>query len=252
MGKVLVIGDTCIDEYIYCKCERLCPDAPVPVAVPQDSITSMGMASNVLENIRALGVEADILTNKKIITKTRYVDIDTNQMLVRVDKGEEIGGEEDQMNWELYCPGKYYAIIISDYNKGYIDEIEIEEICKQNTPVFIDTKKRIGEYCQYSTCIKINYKEYMLSIDTLGFWSKNKLIITKDKDGCTYRGKNYPVPPVDIKDKTGAGDTFMAGLVARWIECQNIEDSIKIANLCATQVVQKRGVAVVNLKELKL
>ena len=29
--KVLLIGDTCIDEYIYGICERLNPEAPVPI-----------------------------------------------------------------------------------------------------------------------------------------------------------------------------------------------------------------------------
>ncbi len=26
--KILVIGDGCIDEFVYGKCTRLCPDAP--------------------------------------------------------------------------------------------------------------------------------------------------------------------------------------------------------------------------------
>ena len=31
MDKVLVIGDSCLDEYIYCIASRFCPDAPVPI-----------------------------------------------------------------------------------------------------------------------------------------------------------------------------------------------------------------------------
>jgi ADP-heptose synthase, bifunctional sugar kinase/adenylyltransferase len=32
--KVLVVGDTCSDVYLYGECKRMCPDAPVPVFVP--------------------------------------------------------------------------------------------------------------------------------------------------------------------------------------------------------------------------
>ena len=29
--KVLLIGDSCTDEYVYGSCERLNPEAPVPI-----------------------------------------------------------------------------------------------------------------------------------------------------------------------------------------------------------------------------
>ena len=29
--KVLLIGDSCTDEYVYGTCERLNPEAPVPI-----------------------------------------------------------------------------------------------------------------------------------------------------------------------------------------------------------------------------
>ena len=32
--KILVIGDSCKDKYIYGLCERMCPEAPVPVFQP--------------------------------------------------------------------------------------------------------------------------------------------------------------------------------------------------------------------------
>jgi len=33
--KILVIGDSCKDVFIYGKANRLCPEAPVPVFIPQ-------------------------------------------------------------------------------------------------------------------------------------------------------------------------------------------------------------------------
>ena len=37
---------------------------------------------------------------------------------------------------------------------------------------------------------------------------------------------------------------FVSGLVVKYIQTKNIEESIVFANQCATSVVQKRGVGV--------
>ena len=63
-------------------------------------------------------------------------------------------------------------------------------------------------------------------------------------DGCEYMGVNYSVDKVEVKDVSGAGDTFMAGLVIKYFETKNIEESIKFANKCASTVVRHKGVSV--------
>ena len=50
---------------------------------------------------------------------------------------------------------------------------------------------------------------------------------------------------VPVKDLSGAGDTFLAGLVCEYIKSKNIELAIKFAQECTTIVVQKEGVATV-------
>ena len=67
--KFLVIGDSCIDKFIYGSCERICPEAPVPVFNPLSSTENMGMAGNVKNNLEALGIECDIITNKEKILR---------------------------------------------------------------------------------------------------------------------------------------------------------------------------------------
>ena len=70
--RILVIGDSCEDHYIYCASDRFCPDAPVPVLNPVKTIKSLGMAGNVSDNLRSLGAEVDILSNtEKIKKRTR-------------------------------------------------------------------------------------------------------------------------------------------------------------------------------------
>ena len=49
---------------------------------------------------------------------------------------------------------------------------------------------------------------------------------------------------------SGAGDTFIASLVVNYLKTVDIQKAIKFANLCATAVVQKRGVAIVNNSDI--
>jgi sugar/nucleoside kinase (ribokinase family) len=53
------------------------------------------------------------------------------------------------------------------------------------------------------------------------------------------------VENVEVKDMSGAGDTFLAGLVVKYLETKDIRQAIVFANECATEVVQRRGVGVV-------
>ena len=86
MSKVLLIGDSCTDIFIYGKIERLSPEAPVPVIKPIHKTENGGMAKNVKLNLEALGLEVDIITNSNDIKKIRYIDDKSNQMVMRVDE----------------------------------------------------------------------------------------------------------------------------------------------------------------------
>ena len=250
MSKVLVIGDSCLDEYIYCTTYRFCPDAPVPILKPESFVSTLGMAGNVVDNLKALEVEVELISNANKIKKTRYVDERTNHMFVRVDEGEDdvfpIAKKSlESIKWE-----EYNAVIISDYCKGFIDEDTIKHISEQHPLTFLDTKKQIDNYAKNITFIKINDVEYRYSADFLDKEYLDKLIITRGPNGAEYEGKVYPVKKVDVRDTSGAGDTFLAGLVTCYLKDNNIINAIKFANKCATQVVQKKGTAKVNKNEI--
>ncbi len=74
---------------------------------------------------------------------------------------------------------------------------------------------------------------------------KNKTIVTRGKYGCDYKGKNYPTIEVPVKDVSGAGDTFLAGLVVEYARSKNIDLAINFAQECTTIVVQKVGVSTI-------
>ena len=64
-------------------------------------------------------------------------------------------------------------------------------------------------------------------------------------NGVMHRDVQYPVKRVEVRDVSGAGDSFLAGLVIQYVKTQDIEQSIAYANICATAVVQKPGVSVI-------
>tara|TARA_R110002020_G_C16268493_1_gene770937 strand:- start:89 stop:820 length:732 start_codon:yes stop_codon:yes gene_type:complete len=242
--RALVIGETCNDIFCYGESERMCPAAPAPVFTPVKIIKSPGMAMNVQKNIISLGLECDIVTNSNWgeITKTRYVHQNTNHFFIRIDKGD---GDFYRCNIDEIDFSKYDIIVISDYDKGFLHREDISKISNEHACVFMDTKKELGQWCNSIKYIKINNFEYERSKNSIDENIKAKIIATMGRKGCTHAGITYPVDEVEIKDLSGAGDTFLAGLVVEYARTKSIEKSVTFANVCATKVVQKKGVSVV-------
>ncbi len=245
MVRILVIGESCADVYHYGCCKRICPEAPVPIFNSNDKvITNGGMAHNVYNNLLSLGIDVDLITNEnwRSITKTRLVDTRSNYTVLRVDDNDDKYG---RCNLNKINYSKYDGVIISDYNKGYLSEEDIEEISNNHDVTFLDTKKPLGNWCQNVKFIKINDIEYEKTKNTLTKEIIKNLIITMGPKGCEYQGVIFPVPKVEIKDAGGAGDTFIAGLAFKYVHTQDAQKAIKFANQCATKVVQKKGIATV-------
>jgi len=243
--KILVIGESCRDVYQYGDCTRLCPEAPVPVFDSNKiNKTNGGMAMNVLNNIKSLSKSsAELITNSnwKQITKTRYVDYRTNCIVLRVDEKDESYG---RCKLEEISFSKYDIVVISDYNKGFLTESDIEYISKNHQITFLDTKKILGDWCKNITFIKINEFEFERTKHRIDEDTISRMIITLGPNGAKYQDIVYSVPKVEIKDTSGAGDTFIAALVAKYTETNSIQESIRHANYCATLVVQKKGVSI--------
>ena len=250
MNKILVIGDSCLDEYIYCTTDRFCPDAPVPILKPESFVSALGMAGNVVDNLKALDCDGWLVSNANHIKKTRYVDSRTNHMFIRVDEGEDDVFPIAKKSLEDIDFDEFDAVIISDYCKGFIDEDTIKYISKQHSLTFLDTKKTLGDYVDNISFIKINDVEYKYNEGNISSYWSQKMIITRGSRGAEYKGKIYPVKEVDVRDTSGAGDSFLAGLVGHYLKTYNIVEAIKFANKCATQVVQKKGTAKINTDEI--
>jgi bifunctional ADP-heptose synthase (sugar kinase/adenylyltransferase) len=248
--KILVIGDSCTDVFKYGHVPRLAPEGPAPVFNPIETKSNGGMALNVQANIEAIGAEVTLITQTENIVKTRYVDERTNSLLLRVDEEQKVSRISpkiiNSIVDNIYKGVSYDAIIISDYCKGFLKESDIQNISSNNSNVFLDTKKIFGDWCCSCDYIKINHVEFEKTkhtIEKLDLY--NNLIITHSDKGCEYQGAMHPVERVNCKDMSGAGDTFISGLVCEWVRTKDIHKGIVFAQECATKVVQKLGVCTI-------
>jgi len=240
--KVLLIGDSCSDEYVYGICERLNPEAPVPILRETEVKTQRGMAWNVRENLMSFGIEVYILTQEERIIKRRFIDKRYNQQLLRVDI------EDTVKPLEYDLPKEHFdALVISDYDKGFLTTQRIYELVEWfDGPVFIDSKKT-NLPVEYAY-IKINDDEYS-KLDKELKDSPN-LIVTKGSQGVDYQGKNYPAVGVSVFDVCGAGDTFLSALVYFYLLYGKIETAIPYANKAAAIAVTHFGTYVLSERDV--
>jgi len=243
MKKIAVIGDICKDVFIYGICNRLNPEAPVPIISELYRNEIDGMAGNVHLNVKSLGLNSKLITNDGEITKTRFIEEKSNYILLRFDNDTKIS----RIKLKNIDIQDYDMIIISDYDKGFLSEEDIEYILNKSKLSFIDTKKPLGKWILPASYVKINQSEFSNSKndgDVIKILNdNNKLIITLGKFGAKYGEKHFKsIESSNVMDVIGAGDTFLAALSGHYLINNNITKAIEFANVCAGEVVCKRGI----------
>ena len=242
--NILLIGDACDDVYTYGYVNRISPEAPVPVFEPIYTIDKDGMAGNVRKNLETLGCTVNFL-HGEVSKKNRLIDERTKQQLLRMDKDVE----SKTITFETAIPPVYDAIVISDYNKGTVSYELIEELVKEVTvPIFVDTKKT--DLARLAGCyVKINQLEQSRATSLP---PTDHLIVTHGGHGARWNGWLFPGEIVgNIVDVCGAGDTFLAALVYKFLETKDMAEAVKFANRASAVTVQRIGVYAPRLEEIK-
>lgn len=240
--KIILIGDTCIDEYQFGTVDRISPEAPVPVFVPKHTDIKSGMGSNVKENLVALGLNVSSFLGDPS-KKKRLIDVKSKQQLMRID--DDVKSHPCQLEYVAEFITDSDAIVISDYAKGFITEDFIKGIRQQYTgPIFVDTKKR--DLKLFEGCIvKINEIEYASRISDC-----SNMVITHGGSSVSYNNKTFNVPKVDAFDVCGAGDTFLAALTYGYLTTKDMEQAIRFAIKASSITVQHIGVYAPTLEEI--
>ena len=141
--RILVIGDFMIDHYIMGSSNRISPEAPVPVVIPNDEFSIPGGAGNVAMNLRSLGsnvycdgivgedkwgkklikifeknnINCDRIVSLKPPNNCKKRIYSNKKQVARLDIEKVI--DWDYKNDILSDSDKYDVIILSDYNKEF-------------------------------------------------------------------------------------------------------------------------------------
>jgi D-glycero-beta-D-manno-heptose-7-phosphate kinase len=245
--KILLLGDSCYDYYHYGEVTRISPEAPIPIFDHQSVEKKKGMASNVHENLKALKVDTHIVT-AFLENKRRYIDQKSKQQVLRVD--ERIANIK--FTKDMLPPlSRYDAVVISDYDKGFLTYDDIRFIADNfGGPIYMDTKKT--NLSKFPTIIfKINENERRKLVS-----EPNNMIVTNGESYVVWHRPKpdahqifFP-PTVDVHDVCGAGDTFLAAFVVEHLETGNMEFAIRFAMKAASLTVQKIGVYAPTVEEI--
>ncbi|WP_288235960.1 bifunctional heptose 7-phosphate kinase/heptose 1-phosphate adenyltransferase [uncultured Prochlorococcus sp.] len=193
MKSIFVIGDVMLDEYKFGKVNRISPEAPVPIFQVEKTISKIGGAGNVYNNLISIGGEASLfciigddyigqeikksltikdknylLSSKKVksIKKTRVIS--QSQQLLRIDFENKIEKSfSDLLFKELIKKieaKNVDLVIVSDYSKGTITEDNLQKLiltCKKfNIKIIIDPKNLRKEAYKNSFLLKPNRSEF--------------------------------------------------------------------------------------------
>ena len=236
--RILVIGDGCIDEYRYGEIRRVNPESTAPLLNFEDGEEKMGMAFNVAQNLKAFGADVTLCVSEELSRKIRYIDRRTGEHLLRVDQDLEAQSFDFSVPLE-----DFDAIVISDYNKGFVLAETIKELRYQfKGAIYMDTKKKnLANFPD--VYIKINERELF---ESTSLPEPEHLIVTYGSKGCGYRDKVYPAKPIEVVDVCGAGDVFLAAMVVKHLETGDMGIALPFANEKAALSCQSLGAVCVS------
>jgi bifunctional ADP-heptose synthase (sugar kinase/adenylyltransferase) len=256
---ILVIGEFIQDEFIYCSSDRLSPEACCPVMKELFREKNDGGAANVVNNLKSLGSESVLFVHQdNEIIKTRYVHKNSGHHILRLDKEDLCKplNIDDLIKSISSNLDDIKIIVISDYCKGLISEKLISDIRKNfSCDIIIDTKKKAGDWIKNVNFIKINKKEFnenFLPYDISHLLNKTHLFVTMGEKGVYHFNEDSIIKTKEKEANcvSGAGDSYLAGFVTKYLECGNIKQSLSFANEVASVAVSKRGVVSVKKEDL--
>ncbi len=298
--NILVVGDAMLDRYWNGITQRISPEAPVPVVLVRDMEERPGGAGNVARSVTALGGACSLIallgddenanrlekllekekvslycvkdSSSKTVTKLRVVS--RNQQLIRLDFEDQYSEKcvhqlTEIINSEIE---QHNVLILSDYNKGTLKNIEgiINKANSLGVDIFVDPKGNDFSRYKNVTAITPNQSEFISvvgefnsdqeltekGLNLLKELNLTALVITRSEKGVALierSGKmtNIAARAKEVFDVTGAGDTFISVLAASHAAGSSFEDAVNIANAAASVVVGKLGASTVTKSEIE-
>lgn len=194
--RILVLGDSMIDLHTYCDCDRISPEAPVPIGLFKKEKVILGGAANVAKQVAVMTdctlayIDTPQNRSKKFLKLCDKANIDllplpttkyycipqkrriwiAGQQSCRIDK-EVVNVDidyETQQTW-LKSISEYIEkenvkfVILSDYDKGFFSDILIEQIAQycslHKIVTILDPKRPTYPSLQFLSIVKANNVE---------------------------------------------------------------------------------------------
>lgn len=246
--KALVCGDAISDVYHFGRVDRICPEAPAPIFVEDNSLeeTRRGGADNVAHQLESYGCNVTTLFSNKRSIKHRYFV--GHHLVFRRDQ-DKTGAPPSYVN----NLDQYDVVVLSDYSKGFLTsefcQSIIPKAVKYGIPVVVDPKG--ADWSKYYGCTVIcpNSKEYAgwqsggpFEILCVKRGEHGIDIIRKGRDT-----RNVPARARNVFDVTGAGDCVVATIsatlgISRSVE--QIESACEISVIAAGYTIERVGTTV--------
>ncbi|TGN18805.1 D-glycero-beta-D-manno-heptose-7-phosphate kinase [Leptospira idonii] len=305
----MVIGDLILDEYLFGTVDRISPEAPVPVVWVRNDKHTLGGSGNVIQNLSSIETKSIVMGRlgkdkagdlmKSLILKGNVSEKDlrllesetiptilktriiaSQQQVCRVDREEIVPLTPDEENFVLEQfkskIGECSAVIVSDYDKGYLTKKVIEEVIRiaVENKVIVTVDPQISHFFLYNG-IDIMTPNHHEAGKALGKKLETEkdieaacieiserirpkaMMITRGDKGMTIyetdTKKFHHIPTVakEVFDVTGAGDTVISTYTAFLAAGMSIHEASLISNASAGVVVGKLGAATVTHKEIE-
>mgnify|MGYP001158342891 FL=1 len=218
-------------------------------------------------------ISCDLERDKEWVTITKTRIQSRGQQLLRIDRETYPNANKTSL---LNLSKKYLSsvdvVILSDYGKGsLVDVSNIIKSCKvAGVPVLVDPKGINFEKYSGASLLTPNQMEFEAIVGVcntddelveksrriinelnLGALlitrsEKGMLLVESDKDPLFLETKAQ-----EVYDVAGAGDTVIATIASSLARQNNLGSAAKLANLAASLVVRKIGVASIEPSELR-
>lgn len=237
MTRVLVVGDTIVDENIYCDASGLSLETPTMKANFKSCDALLGGASNLASQLAKLGVQVDFFSSctEKYLPflegasfnfvgfTSDFKSVKTRFWLSRggekykyfqLNTLTEFSNEDDILKKlsESVTLTAYDKVIVSDYrlgliNKNLCDYVAMNSNFSIGASQLSDNDPNYGWFDDFNLIV-CNEQEAKFVKRT------NGVCVTLGEAGCMLNGKTYRAQKINAKNVIGAGDAFLAGFCA--------------------------------------
>jgi D-glycero-beta-D-manno-heptose-7-phosphate kinase len=116
---ILVVGDSMLDRYWEGRCERLSPEAPVPVLRVTSESSRVGGAGNVALNIAALGASVSLLT---LVGADEAGDVLSGLLRRGGVTLHAVGGHRHRTTQKIRCVAQRHQLLRTDFEDEAADD----------------------------------------------------------------------------------------------------------------------------------